>query len=566
MSLDGAVRTTASPTTATVCALVLLLCITGPVLGIDDDGGGDGVAVPEEAVAPADSATILTAPPDSVAPLVIFGVVPDSLLPIETSGVIPDSLAPPEAASVLPDTLAPEEAAGAVTDTLEQEEAAGTESDSLASVDAPGAPADSLEASAADSSTVDAPPVKERDPYAPGVLLLPEMSTVFVRPWSTLDPLPKGLRIGRPAILPSTSQSLPFSRRLVIDHENGTVKVVTDAGKHSSWVAYAAPLDDYQRLAGDASLLETWKRVVDKSLGKAEGGPGRGLLDIDIPMPLPGPFVRAIGPGANLKVRGSERITFGGQTSYVVEALETELGRPSRFPQLDMQQQLTVNLEGTIGRKIHVYVDHRSGGDTFGGSKADQIRVHYDGDEDEIIQKIELGEVNLSLPGTEFVSYSGHHQGLFGAKMTAKVGKLDLVTVASKEEGKSAGASFTGTSESDSLVIKDISYKAGKFFVIDDLALRYSDVGVNQGIKLYIDDRILLERHGGRRSAGYRLSRGAAWRGCLPRTRPTAARGSSSNSSREMDEGLHHPTERGHLRRGWLPTGCHRPDAPAGQG
>ncbi|MFH1864754.1 MAG: hypothetical protein ABIK85_02600, partial [Candidatus Eisenbacteria bacterium] len=81
------------------------------------------------------------------------------------------------------------------------------------------------------------------------------------------------------------------------------------------------------------------------------------------------------------------------------------------------------------------------------------------------------------------------HQGLFGAKMTAKVGKFDLVTVASKEEGKSAGANFTGTSESDSLVIKDISYKAGKFFVIDNEALKYSDVGV-QNIKVYLDDRI----------------------------------------------------------------------------
>ncbi|MCK4408846.1 MAG: hypothetical protein KAW67_02105, partial [Candidatus Eisenbacteria sp.] len=284
--------------------------------------------------------------------------------------------------------------------------------------------------------------------------------------------------------------SVPFSRSVVVDHEGGTIVMVTELGEHVSWVSYAAPLSEYERLVGEAQVQEAWKNTIVKRLGKGDSGEAGGILDIDIPMPLPGPFVRAIGPGANLKVRGSERITFGGQTSYVVEALETEIGRPSRFPQLDMEQQLTVNLEGTIGRKIHVYVDHRSGGETFGGVKADQIRVRYDGDEDEIIQKIELGEVNLSLPGTEFVSYSGHHKGLFGAKMMAKLGKFDLVTIASKEEGKSSGASFTGTAEADSLVIKDISYQAGKFFVIEDQALKYSNVTVGEGIKLYLDDRI----------------------------------------------------------------------------
>ncbi|MFH1689602.1 MAG: hypothetical protein ABIE42_05120 [Candidatus Eisenbacteria bacterium] len=424
MFLDGAVRTTVSPTAATVFAFILLLCATGPVLGTDESGGGGEPAVLEEGGSPADSAMISTVPPDSLAPTTLFGVVPDSL---GTAG--------------------------------------------------------------ADSLPAVAEPEIARAPYAPGVSVLPKRDSAFFRPWSLVDARPKGLAVGRPSMPPGAPSSVPFSRRVVVDHENGTMTIVTDVGKHTSWVSYAAPLAEYQRLAGDAMVLEAWEKVIHKRLGRAETGQGRGLLDIDIPMPLPGPFVRAIGPGANLKVRGSERITFGGQTSYVVEALETESGRPSRFPQLDMQQQLTVNLEGTIGRKIHVYVDHRSGGDTFGGSKADQIRVHYEGDEDEIIQKIELGEVNLSLPGTEFVSYSGHHQGLFGAKMTAKVGKLELVTVASKEEGKSAGANFTGTSESDSLVIRDISYRAGKFFVIDDLALKYSNVGA-QNIRVYLDDRI----------------------------------------------------------------------------
>jgi len=451
MSFDGAVRTTVSPIAVMVCALLVLLLATSPVFGLDESetsGPPEGL---EEQISPADSTGSTTASSDSLAAADVSSVPPDSLAAADVSSVPPDSLAAADVSSVPSDSLA------AAADTLTAAPARG--------------------------------PAIVRDPYAPGVSFLPKQRNAFLRPWSLVSSLPKGLDIGRPSMPVGTPSSVPFSRSVVVDHEGGTIVVVTELGEHVSWVSYAAPLSEYEDLVGEAQVQETWKNTMVTRLGKGDTGQAGGILDIDIPMPLPGPFVRAIGPGANLKVRGSERITFGGQTSYVVEALETEVGRPSRFPQLDMEQQLTVNLEGTIGRKIHVYVDHRSGGDTFGGAKADQIRVRYDGDEDEIIQKIELGEVNLSLPGTEFVSYSGHHKGLFGAKMTAKVGKFDLVTIASKEEGKSSGASFTGSSESDSLVINDISYKRGRFFVIDDLALKYADVGVN-AIKVYLDDRI----------------------------------------------------------------------------
>jgi hypothetical protein len=489
MTFDVAVRTRAAATAVTLLALAVVLLSPGPA-SCQDSGLPDDIDIRGEIEAfmsaladTSDTTGVEAAVPEGIdadeeaAPEPVDG-------PFAGQGAFPDSVDGGAAAVVTPDGLDVEAPAWTAADTLEADEPPGAAADTPIEGEPPGAMPEAPEA----GETPELPP-PVRGPYVVGMSFVPESGSNFVRPWTMSSPLPKGLAVGAQAMPDDAPSSVPFSRSVAVNLENGTVVMSTEAGKHSKWTSYAAPLEQYQRLAGERRVQESWKTVIVKRLGRGDAGQGRGLLDIDIPMPLPGPFVRAIGPGANLKVRGSERITFGGQTSYVVEALETEMGRPSRFPQLDMEQQLTVNLEGTIGRKIHVYVDHRSGGDTFGGSKADQIRVHYDGDEDEIIQKIELGEVNLSLPGTEFVSYSGNHQGLFGAKMTAKVGKLDLVTVASKEEGKSSSASFTGTSESDSLVIKDINYKGGKFFVIDDQALKYSNVTVGN-IKLYIDDRV----------------------------------------------------------------------------
>lgn len=351
------------------------------------------------------------------------------------------------------------------------------------------APGDSA---AADTSLVaarvDSVPAPPSLPWAHAGIPL-KVPFQFFRPW-TLRPAPgrDGLRVGSAALPTAHPSGVPFERRLLIDLAGGTMSMTTRAGTATSYTSYAAPIAEYQEVLGTASVRQAWGSTVLRELRVTESAASRGLLDIDIPMPLPEPIVRAIGAGANLKVRGSERITFGGQTSYVVDALEQESGPPSRWPQLDMEQRLTVNLEGTIGDKIHVYVDHRSGGETFGAGKTNQIRVRYEGEEDEIVQGIELGEVNLSLPGTEFVSYSGSQEGLFGAKVTAKVGKLDIVSIASKEEGKSSSANFTGTSEADSISINDVSYKRGTFYAVDSDVLRYSNVAL-QSIRVYVDDR-----------------------------------------------------------------------------
>jgi len=447
--------------------------LAAPSLALDEEG--DPPAPSDSAVVPAatDTLPVVPAPSDSAVASAATDTLPVAPAPSDSAVV-------PAATDTLPVVPAP-------ADTLE-----------------PGAPPDSLEAAPRDTLAMPglrlrgqpgsaetaeaAPETVDATPTGVG-MRRPVTAPAFARPWNVREDRSRsGLRLAALRVPNAEVERLPFERVVLADYEAGTIRIESRAGENLSRVSYAAPLAEYRRESGRAAVESRWRSMVLDDLGDEQSGARRGILDIDIPMPLPGPFARALGSGANLKVRGSERITFGGQTSYIVDALDTEAGPASRWPQLDMEQQLTVNLEGTIGRKIHVYVDHRSGGDAFGAGQNNQVRVHYDGDEDEIIQKIELGEVNLSLPGTEFVSYSGRHEGLFGAKMTAKVGKLDLVSVASKEEGKSAGSSFTGTSESDSLVIRDIDYEARRFYAPDSLVLQYRDVSFDE-IHFYLDDR-----------------------------------------------------------------------------
>ncbi|NIQ11474.1 MAG: hypothetical protein GWO23_18245, partial [Gammaproteobacteria bacterium] len=64
------------------------------------------------------------------------------------------------------------------------------------------------------------------------------------------------------------------------------------------------------------------------------------------------------------------------------------------------------------------------------------VRLNYVGNEDEIIQRIDAGNISLSLPGAQLVTFSPNSQGLFGVRSDLKFGPVDVVTVASIERGR----------------------------------------------------------------------------------------------------------------------------------
>lgn len=234
----------------------------------------------------------------------------------------------------------------------------------------------------------------------------------------------------------------------------------------------------------DRLMMDSWARAGNGRVFDARQRSIGDFSNIDIPIKFPQTIGRVIGQGANLNVSGSEQITFGGQTRYRVNEPATEYGKRSKFPQLSMKQHLKIDLKGTVGEKINVLVHHDSDVET---PLENRIKLRYEGTDDEIVQSVEMGNTNLSIPGSQFVGYSEQHQGLFGAKMLAKVGALDLTMVASKQEGRTAGASFTGAVARDSVLLKDLDYVKNKYFFMIDTDEIY---GVDEvtAVSVYLDD------------------------------------------------------------------------------
>ncbi|MBN2184326.1 MAG: hypothetical protein JW746_03260 [Candidatus Krumholzibacteriota bacterium] len=196
---------------------------------------------------------------------------------------------------------------------------------------------------------------------------------------------------------------------------------------------------------------------------------GGGLIDLNIPINLPKQIEWLIGDGeeTRLTVSGKEKITIGGVSRWCANCPVTE-GRPKqqKFPDLDMEQQLSVNLQGNIGEKIHVRIDHSSRG---GGLQAvNKVSLRYVGLEDEIIKSIDMGDTDLTLNGAQLVSQAGGSKGLFGVKVQAQIGLADLTVIASKEEGENASGSFSGTGgQSSRFVIYDYNYIKRQYFYFE---------------------------------------------------------------------------------------------------
>lgn len=193
-----------------------------------------------------------------------------------------------------------------------------------------------------------------------------------------------------------------------------------------------------------------------------------GLLNLTIPIKLPRTLEKIIGKGekTRIKITGREFLALRGESTVVSPFTPSErVSSQSLFPSLEMEQELQVNLSGTIGEKIIIEVDHNS---AVMGPDATKIKLMYQGEEDEVIHTIETGDVGLTLPGSQLLGYSSSKSGLFGIKVTGQVGRAAFTGVVSKQKAESSAKTFNSKGgEVEDHVIRSSDYINHRFFRLD---------------------------------------------------------------------------------------------------
>lgn len=168
---------------------------------------------------------------------------------------------------------------------------------------------------------------------------------------------------------------------------------------------------------------------------------------------------RDIFGGGSVEIRpnGVAMIDLGGEFNRSENtALPIRMQRTANFK---FDQQIQLNVVGKIGEKLRLNANWDTQA-TF--DFENQLKLEYTGFEDEIIQKIEAGNVSLPLNG----SLISGGQNLFGIKMAMRFGPVTITTVASQQKGKTQSVTATGGAQVTEFKKKTDEYDINRHFFL----------------------------------------------------------------------------------------------------
>ena len=159
----------------------------------------------------------------------------------------------------------------------------------------------------------------------------------------------------------------------------------------------------------------------------------------------------------DIKPSGSAEATFGGSYNVVrnpqIPVRQQKTGTP------DFKIKMQVSVTGQIGDKLKINTNYDTDA-TF--EFENQIKLNWVGEEDDIIKKIELGNVSLPLNGT--LIQAG--QSLFGVKTQMQFGKMMVTSIATQQRGQTTETEVSGGAQITKFDIQAHNYEANKHFFL----------------------------------------------------------------------------------------------------
>ncbi|MBP7116889.1 MAG: cell surface protein SprA [Candidatus Cloacimonetes bacterium] len=305
--------------------------------------------------------------------------------------------------------------------------------------------------------------------------------------------LDKGLNVYRNK--PYEIPSMAIERTEKVDFEKQQVIISTILAGQKLIPDIPLSFDAYlanMRAHSFRKSLNTNVKQVTQSTEVSTGGLiGEFVLDLPA-IAIPKAVQRVLGNKAGrLNLDGTQKISMQVSSTKRKQIPIYETENRSTLD-IKMEQETNLRLTGTIGEKIAVNLKYNSNQDDqlF---DPNNVNIRYTGDEDEVVQSVEAGNITLSLTGSKYISYSTSSQGLFGITSKFKYGDLDLSVIASKEEGQKNTMSYVGQSQADSVVFRSRDYAPRTmYFLADPTSLYdlYSEADIGSNPSGWIDNAV----------------------------------------------------------------------------
>jgi cell surface protein SprA len=234
--------------------------------------------------------------------------------------------------------------------------------------------------------------------------------------------------------------------------------------------------DQYRKYDFNRSVKDYWRQRVGGEQFQTQGGL--------IPKLYIGgeAFDRIFGSNViAIKPQGSAELMFGVQINKTDNpSLPEKVRKNTTF---DFDNKIQMNVNGQIGDKMELGITYNTEA-TF--DFENKTRIAYTGKDDEILRKVEAGNVNLPLSGSLITG----SQSLFGIKTEMQFGRLTVTSIFSQQQGKSQSIDVQGGGVANEFEIRADEYESNKHFFLAhyfrdtyDQALRNLPV-INSGVNI----------------------------------------------------------------------------------
>lgn len=211
--------------------------------------------------------------------------------------------------------------------------------------------------------------------------------------------------------------------------------------------------DEYQEYAQNKLVYDYWKLQSKQRTGNQTSALGLPKLYV------PGKsFDRVFGGNAvDIRPQGSAELIFGLKINSIDNpSLPEEQRKTTSF---DFKEKIQMNVIGKIGSKLKVTANFNTE-TTF--EFENQMKVEYTGMEDEILKKIEIGNVSLPLNGTLITG----SQSLFGLKTQMQFGRTTITSILSQQKSTKSEIEVSGGAQTSEFDVYADQYESNKHYFL----------------------------------------------------------------------------------------------------
>ncbi|MBQ0074324.1 MAG: cell surface protein SprA [Prevotella sp.] len=247
----------------------------------------------------------------------------------------------------------------------------------------------------------------------------------------------------------------PENLKQEVEYNDTLDRYVLGSRLGKSWVAAPIMMDltEYQKWS-EKNLMKKYFREKNSEIFEAKGKEKFDFTDMHFDL---GPAEKIFGPGGiRIKTQGTAELKLGGTLKDIDNPALPVRNRSTST--IDFDMKINANVTGSIGDKLKMNLNYNT--DATFDYDAQNLKLKYDGKEDEIIKLLEAG--NVSFPSNSSLVQGA--SSLFGVRADMQFGKLKLQTVVSQKKSSSTSVASQGGVQMTPFEINVANYEENRHF------------------------------------------------------------------------------------------------------